>query len=102
MKLYEVRIKDKEIIDYKFISDKLSLPIINSHFFQYSNKIGDVSFREYPRSDHSDYVRIEDSGKTLIYRENDDTYIYVIDIDNEMMCDYKIRIRDSKISNILK
>lgn len=102
MRLYEIRVKGDEVIDYKFISTKLNLTIINSHFFQYAEKIEDISLRKYPKANNSDYIRIEDNGKTLIYRENDDTFVYVIDIDNELMNEYKILIRDSKLSNILK
>jgi hypothetical protein len=102
MKLCEMRIKDKEVIYFKFISERLSLPILNGYFEKYSNDIGDVSFRKYPRLENSDYVRIEDGGKTLIYRENDDTYIYVVDIDNGLMSEYKSLIRNFKIENIIK
>lgn len=102
MRLYEIRIKNKEVIYYEFISDNLSLPILNRYFEKYSNDIGGISFRKYPRLENSDYVRIEDIGKTLIYRENDDTFIYVIDIDNELMNEYKSLIRDFKIKNIFE
>lgn len=102
MRLYEIRIKDNEVIYFKFISERLSLPILNGYFEKYSNDIGGVSFRKYPRSNNSDYVRIEDTGKTLIYRENDDTYIYVVDIDNELMSEYKSLIRNFKIENIIE
>lgn len=102
MRLYEIRIKDNEVIYFKFISERLSLPILNGYFEKYSNDIGGVSFRKYPRSNNSDYVRIEDTGKTLIYRENDDTFIYVIDIDNELTNEYKSLMRDFKIKNIFE
>jgi hypothetical protein len=102
MRLYEIRIKNKEAIYYEFISDDLSLPILNRYFEKYSNDIGDISFRKYPRLENSDYVNIEDGGKTLIYRENDDTFIYVIDIDNELMNEYKSLMRDLKIKNIFE
>ena len=101
MRLYEIRIKNKEVIYYEFISDDLSLPILNRYFEKYFNGIGGggIIFR---RLENSDYVRIEDIGKTLIYRENDDTFIYVIDIDNELMNEYKSLIRDFKIKNIFE
>ena len=102
MKLCEIRIKNKEVIYYEIISDDLSLPIFNRYFEKYSNDIGDISFRKYPRLENSDYVNIEDGGKTLIYRENDDTYIYVVDIDNELMSEYKSLIRKFKIENIIE
>jgi len=108
MRLYEIRIKNKEAIYYEFISDDLSLPILNRYFEKYSNDISiiyhdvDISFRKYPRLENSDYVNIEDGGKTLIYRENDDTFIYVIDIDNELMNEYKSLMRDLKIKNIFE
>lgn len=102
MRLCEIRIKNKEVIYYEIISDDLSLPILNRYFEKYSNDIGDISFRKYPRLGNSDYVNIEDGGKTLIYRENDDTFIYVIDIDNELMNEYKSLIRDFKIKNIFE
>ena len=90
MRLYEVSIKNDEIINLKFISEKLSLPIINSHFSQYSYTIDAIlNIKKYPKVNNLDSIRIEDSGKTLIYKENDGTYIYVIDIDHESMIDYK-------------
>lgn len=66
--LYEIRVKNDEIIFYqKLLKDNLIY--LNEHFRKYG----------YPPLNYSDIERLVESGETVIYKENDGTYIKIID-----------------------
>ena len=66
--LFEIRVKENKIIFSKELL-KDNLIYLNEHFRKYG----------YPPLNYSDIERLVDSGETVVYKENDGTYIKIID-----------------------
>jgi hypothetical protein len=99
MKIYEWHEDvSGNIIDFKFIGNKLSLISLNTYFFNYKDVTG-IS-RKYPILKNSDIVRMHEYGKSLVFLENG-CYIYIVDIEHHNQKGKLSLLREFKI-NLIK
>lgn len=101
MTLYEWREDgNSKLIDFKFISSKLSLTSLNSHFYQYRNDSGGISCRKYPILNNRDIISLNENGQCLVFYS--ESYLFVIDLDHPNQIKRKQELRDFKINSITK
>jgi hypothetical protein len=101
MRLYEWRENiNLQLIQFKYIGNKLNLPCLNSYFFRYTNNDGLVS-RRYPLLKNQDIESLRNHGQCIVFND-DGIYIFVVDMDHYLQSERLSTLRDFKIRTTIE
>jgi len=102
MRLYEWREDSySNLLQFKYIGSKFSLPSLNAHFSNYIDDKGDMFSRKYPLLNNNSMVNLGSQGQCLVFYD-DGTYIFVVDLDHPQQVERSVTLRDFKINLIRK